>query len=114
MAIKRLQALALTLCLMAAAATAWGDVLPGYYPDEFPRTGHVDRVDIRDGDIVINDTLFILSGNTPVHTLHTRFGTISDLRQGMTVGFAFSAGPAGKRQVTEMWILPADFNSFSE
>jgi hypothetical protein len=110
---KRLYALLLSLCLGTAATAGWADGLPAYYPADFPRTGNVDRVNLREGAIVINDTLYSIDANTPVHTLQTRFATASDLAKNTRVGITFSTTATGRRRVEEVWVLPDVLHSES-
>ena len=63
---------------------------------EFQRAGTIDRVDVRAGEIVINDTLYELARNVSLHS-----GGSSTLRTGMRVGFNTNA----QRQVTDIWKL---------
>jgi len=78
--------------------------LPDYYPEKFQKAGTIDRVDIRRGDIVINDSLKQLSMNARVHSLTTEFSSVQRLRAGMKIGYA-TTSINGKSQITEIWIL---------
>lgn len=90
----------LSLSLSVSAAT-----LPAYYPETFQMHGTVDRIDIKRGEIVINDMFWSLSMNVKVHSLTTEFSSIQTLRLGMNIGFSMNT-VNGKNQVAEIWILP--------
>lgn len=64
---------------------------------EFSRAGTIDRIDIRAGEIVINDTLYELASNVSLHS----GGASSSLKNGMRIGFNTNA----QRQVTDIWQL---------
>jgi hypothetical protein len=73
--------------------------LPDTYPDTFFKTGRIDR--IAEDEIVIGDTLFMLS---PEVTYHIRFsGEVSKARfhVGDTVGVVINP----HREVLSLWLL---------
>lgn len=96
------------LILLSFSATA--TTLPDYYPKVISMSGTIDRIDIKRGEIVVNDMPWRLSMNAKVHSLITEFSSIQTLRRGMKVGFEMSS-INGKIQVAEIWILPDDYTS---
>lgn len=109
---NRLYVLLITV-LLNSVSPAWaGGGLPSYYPDHFPMTGRIDRVDVSSQAIVINDMSYTLETDIPVHTQYTQFATVGHLKQGMQVGFSFSNMGSHPR-VSELWVLPDDDHSRS-
>lgn len=95
-------ALAFLLVLSLGAAAA---PLPDYYPRQFERIGVIDRIDVGEGEIVIHDSLLLLSPGTAVHSPSRQFVLPRELRKGMKIGYELRKN-GGKRFVTEIWILP--------
>lgn len=95
-------ALAFLFVLSLGAAAA---PLPDYYPQQFNRIGVIDRVDVGEGQIVIQDTLLLLSPGTAVHSPSRQFALPRELRKGMKIGYDLRKKD-GKTTVTEIWILP--------
>jgi len=98
---------ALLLCLLAPVALILSSGLPAYYPAHFTRTGIIDRVDLGQQVIVINDTLMHFSSQTRVHSLNTQFSLLNSLRKGMKVGLAFANNNRGL--IDEIWVLPKNY-----
>ncbi len=84
-------------------------VLPSYYPPAFRFTGTLQRIDASRNIIVVGDTLMQIPANLKVHTLNTEFGTINSLRPGVKIGAVLSMTRHGKPQISEIWVLPDDF-----
>jgi len=110
---KRLHVLLLTLLLAMTATAGWARGLPDYYPASFTRTGNIDRLDMGTTSIVINDTLYTISANVPVHTLTTQFATVSDLAVGMQIAYNATSGATSRPRISEIWVLPRKFHSSS-
>jgi len=105
--IKKL--LTILLCSLGILGNAWGAELPGYYPEILPRmSGVIEGIDIKRGELIVNDTQRLLSMNTKVHSLNTEFSSLRILRPGMKISFD-TRSVNGKAQVTEIWILPTNF-----
>ncbi len=97
------------LCSLGIVSTVWGAELPAYYPKVLPpMSGIIDRIDIKRGELVVNDIHWMLSMNTKVHSLNTEFSSLRTLRSGMKVSID-TRSMNGKAQVTEIWILPTNF-----
>ncbi len=94
--------------LMLLSLSVSASTLPEYYPDEFPATGTIDRIDIKRGEIGINDSLFKISNNVKVHNLNTEFSTVQTLRARMKIGFLVIS-INGKPLVSEIWVLPNNY-----
>ncbi len=107
---KPCQMLMALCCLLLVTMPTWADKLPDYYPDSFDRWGIVDLLDVNSKHIVINDTRMQLSPQTKVHSLNTRFSTVSTLRRGMKVGMDL----AGNKVINEIWILPRNYGHYTE
>lgn len=76
--------------------------MPEHYPvDGFDGMGLIDRIAISDGEIVINDSLFLISSET-------RYSTPSDVnasghlfRVGMKVGYVLDTG----KKIDSIWLI---------
>lgn len=95
-------ALAFLFMLSLGAAAA---PLPDYYPRQFDRIGIIDRIDVGEGQIVIQDNLLLLSPGTAVHSPSRQFVLPRELRKDMKIGYELRKN-GDKRVVTEIWILP--------
>ncbi len=95
------------LMLLSFSFSTSAATLPGYYPEEFARTGMIDHIDIKNGKIVINDMTWKFLMNVKVHSLNTEFSSVQTLRNGMKVGFTMSS-MNGTNQVAEIWVLPGN------
>ena len=83
----------------------WADGLPDYYPGLFSVMGTLDGISPGAHTVVIQDQELRLQGQVMVHTTDTRYGTLNILRNGMYVG----ANPDRHGNISEIWVLPADF-----
>ncbi len=103
------------IVLMLLSLSVSASTLPGYYPDKFPATGTINRIDIKRGEIVLNDSLLKISNNAKVHNLNTEFSTVQTLRSRMNIGFSVTS-INGKPLVTEIWVLPNNYfhNRYTE
>lgn len=99
----------ITVLLIMMEATVQAATLPSYYPKNFRFVGTLDRIDPGRNTIVIGDISLILPGNVKVHTLHTEFGTINNLHPGIKVGAKLVRGQRGVPMVSEIWVLPEDY-----
>ncbi len=99
-------ALAMTLLIYSAGVLA--DKLPKHYPESFQNMGEID--DLHKGFIVINDTQYILSPSSQVHTPRARFSTLGALKKGLQVAYT-TTGKSGDtaRKIAEIWVLPKRF-----
>lgn len=100
----------LGVLLMLVSLSVPATTLPEYYPETFQTRGVIDRINIKSGEIVVNDNLARLSNNAKVHNLNTEFSTVQTLRKGMKIGFVMNS-INGKRFVTEIWVLPNNYSS---
>lgn len=98
---------ALSLILLTHPAQAAS--LPDYYPQSFRFSGTLQRVDASRNIVVIGDTLLAIPGNVKVHTLNSQYGTINNLSPGMKVGAKLFMNRHGKPMVSEIWVLPNDY-----
>ncbi|VAW89071.1 hypothetical protein MNBD_GAMMA17-2183 [hydrothermal vent metagenome] len=96
------------IVLMLLSLSVSASTLPEYYPDKFPATGTIDRIDIKRGEIGINDSLLKISNNAKVRNLNTEFSTVQTLRARMKIGFLVIS-INGKPLVTEIWVLPNNY-----
>lgn len=95
-----------TLWLAAVMAMPYAAEVPSSYPPMFPVVGRISRLDIQNQTVVVNDTPYRLNADASIHTPQTQFGTLSDLAEGMLVGFKFSSRGGAIPQITELWVLP--------
>ena len=68
--------------------------------------GKIERLDLKAGELVIDDTLFKLSANVTVYTSGGFQTTANSLRKGMRVAFNVAEDGNGARFVSAIWILP--------
>ncbi len=98
-------AVALFVCAgMVSAVT-----LPTYYPATFRVVGTIDRLDVENGEIVISDRLFQVTGDTSVHLLTRQSSALAALSVGMTVGGDDMIDDSGRRTLIVIYELPSDF-----
>ena len=97
----------LFLMLTAIALGAIAKRLPFYYPEEFPRTGMVERMDVAKRVVVINDTIYFLSDRIVIHTVSSEFDTLDKVGMGVQIGFKLTGAGSGQPVITEAWVLPA-------
>lgn len=99
--------LVLFLALSAVALGAIAKRLPFYYPEEFPRTGLVERLDVVKRLVVINDTVYFLSDRMTIHSIRSEFDTLDKMGKGAQIGFKVMGAGSGRPIITEAWVLPA-------
>ena len=80
--------------------------MPDYYPEFFPHSGTVDRLDISERYVVINDAMFRLSDNVRFHTPQSEFDVLRNLKLGDRVGCRYEKDGRGRFIVTDIWLLP--------
>jgi hypothetical protein len=67
--------------------------------------GKIERLDLKAGELVIDDTLFRLSNSVAVYTYRGFQTTADSLRRGMRVAFNVAEDGSGARFVSAIWIL---------
>lgn len=84
-----------------AAATSTSQALSG--------GGRIDAIDIRDGSIIIDDSVLLLSPATRVIDATGRPGNIQALRRGAMVNYSATRdrNAAARPKITEITILPS-------
>ena len=87
-----------------------GNELPAHYPVTFDHQGTIDRLSLRENEIVIDDTLLTLSLNIKVHTLNKKLSTVRALKKAMKVGFTSIQSDTGNRKIIELWALPPSYS----
>ncbi|MGH8501586.1 MAG: hypothetical protein ACREVE_03770 [Gammaproteobacteria bacterium] len=93
--------------LFAAELPVSASDLPHYYPARFDGTGFLQAVEPSRNTLTIDALHYGLASNVPVHSLQTRFSSLSALRSGMEVGFTLrNGGRSDRRIITELWVLP--------
>lgn len=96
------------LIAIALASTAFAQRLPAHYPSEgFQRTGIVDAVLLDENRIVIGDISYAVSDNVVIHSLTAKDVSIARLRPGVRVGIRNGRS----RVLTELWLLPSNYDS---
>ena len=74
-------------------------VFPKYYPKKFDGTGWIERVG--ENEIVIDDSLHMLSSHVRYGSLKAKHLHKSALRQGMTVGYVTNK----RGEIVSLWLL---------
>ena len=57
------------------------------YADRFDKSGKIDSINLKKGEIVVNDELFLLSKNARVYTIGGTPGLLNMLKQGARIAF---------------------------
>ena len=90
------------------------DPLPSYYPEDLPRTGPLERLDLGERVVVVNDTLYRLARYVPVHTPRLEMADLGDLAEGDEIAFNHERKVQGSSVITEIWKLPKGHREKSE
>lgn len=99
----------LLACATASCLPALAANLPDYYPTAFDRWGVIDRVDLDNHILVVNDRSVHISRDLRVYTANTRFALARSLQPGMKIGFGTTGTRTAGGAVTEVWVLPGDY-----
>jgi uncharacterized protein (AIM24 family) len=67
--------------------------------------GKIERLDLQSGELVIDDTLFRLSGTVAVYNYRGFQTSVDALRKGMRVAYNVAEDAAGIQSVAVIWIL---------
>ncbi len=67
--------------------------------------GKIERVDLQSGELVIDDTLFRLSGTVTVYNYRGFQTGVDALRKGQRVAYNVAEDAAGVQSVAVIWIL---------
>lgn len=70
----------------------------------FENMGVVDDVQIKRGAMVVDDTWYLLAPEFRVHG-----SADGELEKKMKIAFTTRNTDAGKKMITEVWVLPANF-----
>ena len=103
---KRIRYILLSLTLIAGGL-AYGPAsaaLPGFAADL--DEGTIDRVDIKTGEIVIEDSYFVLPSSVRVYALNGAPISAKALKKGMDIGYSATPNGSGQSAVTNIVILP--------
>ncbi len=79
-------------------------VAPLAAAQSFENTGVVDDVQAKQGAIVVDDTWYLLAPGFRVHG-----SPDGKLEKKMKIAFNTRNTDAGKKMITEVWVLPANF-----
>ena len=104
---KRIRYILLSLMLLAgglACGPASAAALPSFAADLDP--GRIDSVRIKTGEIVIDDSYFVLSSSVKVYTFSGTPASLKSLKKGMDIGFSTTPAGGGQSAVTKIVILP--------
>ncbi len=102
---KRIRYILLSLTLIAGGL-AYGPAsaaLPAFAAD-FDE-GTVDHVNIKTGEIVIEDSYFVLSSSVKVYTLNGAPVSLKSVKKGTDIGFSTTPHGSGQSAVTNIVIL---------
>ncbi|MFQ5760414.1 MAG: hypothetical protein ACE5HM_05505 [Acidiferrobacterales bacterium] len=106
---KHIRYILLSITLVAGglaygpASAALSAALPSFAADL--EEGNIDRVDIKSGEIVIDDSYFVLPTSVRVYALNGTPASASSLTKGMTIGYGTAADASGQSAVTNIVIL---------
>ena len=67
--------------------------------------GKIDRVDIKSGEIIIEDSYFVLPTSVRIYALNGAPASASSLTKGMTIGYSTAQDASGQSAVTNIVIL---------
>ncbi len=67
--------------------------------------GKIERLDLQSGELVIDDTLFRLSGAVAVYNYRGFQTSVDALRKGQRVAYNLAEDAAGVQAVSVIWIL---------
>lgn len=76
------------------------------YPGHFDHSGVINRIDHREGLIVVQDTLFHLPSTLRVTTPRSKRRTTQSLRVGQRIGATVRRDSQGYPVITGLWVLP--------
>jgi hypothetical protein len=97
------------LIALALATTAAHARLPSWYPPGgFEHWGKVDQVG--NAMVIVDDVLYYLNENVPVHSLSQTSDSLSRVRKGVVVGFTYGKTADGKWMIDEIWLLPGTYS----
>ncbi len=85
------------------ASAALPAALPSFAADL--DEGKIDRVDIKSGEIIIEDSYFVLPTSVRVYALNGAPASASSLTKGMTIGYRTAEDASGQSAVTNIVIL---------
>ncbi|MCX4026040.1 hypothetical protein H0A36_23635 [Endozoicomonas sp. SM1973] len=81
--------------------------LPIYYPSQFEQIKTISSINVRKSLLEADALHFKIWNNTKVHLLNKKFGTVSDLKSGMVIGFSIKKFGNGN-YINEIWQLPLE------
>ena len=99
---KYLFAVALSLAIPSLAMAAKVGL---FIPEEFDVHGTVDGLNLAEGYIVVDDSVYLVSRATRVHSNKAKAGNVTSLNVGQRVGF-FTGNPGSQSPLYELWVLP--------
>lgn len=104
--------LGLMLILLLPFATAQADGIQNFVLSKLDGKGTVDNINVAENRIVIDDRLYILSGNVTVFDLNRRNNvSVSDIKAGDSIGFKSKPLPKPTapydQVIIKLWILPS-------
>lgn len=98
--------LLVTLSVPGGAPYAKGG---GFVPDSFDFRGTVDYIDLANGTVVVDDSVYHISKGTRLHGKKIKGNSVSDLEIGQYVGFDVEASGSGQPYLYEIWVLSRDW-----
>ena len=105
---KRIRYVLLSLMLLAGGL-AYGPAsaaLPSFAADL--DQGRVDHVNIKTGEIVIEDSYFLLASSVKIYTFSGKPASLKSLKKGMDIGYNTKRAGNGQSAVTNIVILPGN------
>lgn len=82
-----------------------------FVPDTFDFQGTVDYIDLANGKIVVDDSVYYISSSTRVHDKKSKGNKTAALKVGQYVGFDAERSGAGRPYLYEIWVLSREWRS---
>lgn len=105
---KNLLTLLIALMIPAGALEAKGG---RFIPESFDFQGTVDYIDLANGTVVVDDSVYHISNSTRVHGKKSKGNKASDLQVGQYVGFDAQEAGSERPYLYEVWVLSRDWRN---
>ncbi len=77
-------------------------------PASLDDTGKIDRVNVERGEIVLDDSYYVLAGRLRVYASNRAPVSATVLKKGMTIGYITAKDDSGRELITDILILSID------
>ncbi|MCU7798620.1 MAG: hypothetical protein KZQ70_00395 [gamma proteobacterium symbiont of Lucinoma myriamae] len=96
-------------CMMMLSSAASAVKLPHYYSGHSSNVGIVNSIDSKNQLININGKKFSVADKVKVHTMIIKQASMSSVSSGMKIFFSIGKVKRNRYEVTEIWVLPKDY-----